>query len=82
MNQRWATMAMPQRGDPPPPSLPRHIFMPHPRTHIAICVEACAVGESNLQYMRKFYRVSQKIQTSGFFGKVPLDNVGNRKPIQ
>ena len=67
---------------PPSPSLPLSHLHAHPSTHIAICVEACAVGESNLQYMRKFYRVSQKIQTSGFFGKVPLDNVGKRKPIQ
>ena len=39
-------------------------------------------SRSNLQYMRKFYLVSQKSQTSGFFGKVLLDNAGKRNPMQ
>ena len=28
MNQRWATMAMPQRGDPPTPRLPSSLKLP------------------------------------------------------
>ena len=45
-------------------------------------------SRSNLQYMRKFYLVSQKIQTSGFFGKGqklgdrPCDCAGNLHNIR